>query len=379
MYRQVPTRPTAPAGLTVWDKELACAGYTLYCHLRGEPRVYLVNMRGEEVRTWDVGIPPHYAEMLPNGNLLVLGNVPDSGAGVIDQAFMLRELTWDGAQVWEYRKLNVHHDFARLPNGNTLVVGQESIPPDIVSKVRGGQPGTERDGKMLGDLFAEITPDGGVAWEWHSHEYLDPDDDVICPLCARAEWTHANSCEPLPNGDVLTTFRLTNTVAIVDRRTGGFRWKWGRGELGHPHDPTLLANGNVLLFDNGMHIPRLPRSRVLEVNPVTNEIAWSYQSERYLDFFSPHISGAQRLWNGNTLICEGDRGRIFEVTTQGDVVWEFYNPHYSEDNMSVRRRQAWVPNVDRGWGRTVHNWVFRAPRYPPDFQAFNRKKLPPVE
>jgi len=374
-----PVRPQPPAGLTAWDKNRACSGYTIYCHMRGKPLVYLVNMRGEPVHTWDVGLPPHYAKLLPDGNIIVQCDVPDTGASIISQAFMLREFTWDGELVWEYNELNVHHDFARLPNGNTLVVGLEVVPPELAAKVKGGIPGTEREGKMWSDVFAEVTHDGDIAWEWHAYEHLDPDGDAICPLCARSEWTHANACEPLPNGDVLTTFRLINTVAIIDRKGGSIRWKWGRDELGHPHDPTMLENGNVLLFDNGMHIPRLPRSRVLEVNPKTNEIEWRYESERYLDFFSPHISGAQRLWNGNTLVCEGDRGRLFEVTRGGEIVWEFYNPQYEVISIGGQKSRSWVPKTGRGWGQVIHNWVFRARRYPDDFEAFKGRKLSPAD
>jgi len=362
---EVPRRPVPPTGLTAWDPELACPGYTLYCHIQGGPFVYLLDMHGEPAMTWDVGVKPHYAELLPHGNILLLANTPDDSTHTMENAFVLLEFTWDGQKVWEFNRLNIHHDFARMPNGNTLVLGREQIPKDIAERVKGGVPGTEQDGKMMGDFYAEVTPKADVVWEWHAHEHLDFDEDVICPLCPRREWLHANSCEALPNGDVLTTFRLTHTVAIIDRKSGNFRWKWGRNELGHPHDPTMLENGNVLIFDNGMHIPRLPRSRVVEVNPKTNEIEWCYESERYLDFFSPHISGAQRLWNGNTLVCEGDRGRLFEVTSEKEVVWEFFNPRY------VARRGGDL-------GNTVNNAVFRARRYPLDFPAFRGKDLPPA-
>ena len=66
-----------------------------------------------------------------------------------------------------------------------------------------------------------------------------------------------------------------------------------------------------------------------------------------LEFFSPYISGAQRLPNGNTLICEGVHGRIFEVTPARDVVWEYISPFFFDES-----------------GRPgVNNWVFRAFRY----------------
>ena len=66
-------------------------------------------------------------------------------------------------------------------------------------------------------------------------------------------------------------------------------------------------------------------------------------------FFSANISGAQRLWSGNTLICEGNRGCLFEVAPDGEIVWEYVNPYLS-------------PHP--AFGTT--NWIFRAYRYAPD-------------
>jgi hypothetical protein len=74
----------------------------------------------------------------------------------------------------------------------------------------------------------------------------------------------------------------------------------------------------------------MPFSRVIEVDLKTKQIVWKYQEKRESDFFSPRISNAQRLPNGNTLICEGDFGRLFEVTRDGELVWEYVNPYFGE-------------------------------------------------
>jgi hypothetical protein len=87
---------------------------------------------------------------------------------------------------------------------------------------------------------------------------------------------------------------------------------------------------------------------VIEVDPRTSQIVWEYRDPSPIDFFSPYISGAQRLANGNTLICEGCFGRIFEVTSAGEVVWEYINPHFG-------------PSPRFG----LNNFVFRAFRYSP--------------
>jgi hypothetical protein len=105
----------------------------------------------------------------------------------------------------------------------------------------------------------------------------------------------------------------------------------------------------------------MDRSRVIEVNPITNEIEWEYTETPALAFYSFHISSAERLANGNTLICEGAFGRIFEVTKNGNVVWEYINPFYSPDLRSG----------------DPTNMVFRAHRYSPEDPALVGRDLNP--
>ncbi|OPX21923.1 MAG: hypothetical protein B1H04_05790 [Planctomycetales bacterium 4484_123] len=93
------------------------------------------------------------------------------------------------------------------------------------------------------------------------------------------------------------------------------------------HKPHMLPNGNLLIFDNGT---LRGYSRVIELNPLTEEIEWEYTAEPKEDFFAPHISGAQRLPNVNTLICEGNKSHLFEVTPAGEIVWDFVNPYVIE-------------------------------------------------
>jgi outer membrane protein assembly factor BamB len=197
-----------------------------------------------------------------------------------------------------------------------------------------------------------VTTRGEVVWEWRSWEHLDFETEIITPQDHREEWTHANTVAELPDGNLVVSFRNISTVVIVDRRTGAIAWKLGSPPLAQQHDPRPLPNGNLLIFDNGAHRRDhpAPYSRVIEVDPRTSQIVWEYHDQSLFDFFSPYISGAQRLANGNTLVCEGCDGRIFEVTADGEVVWEFVNPHFAVEP-----------------GRPgLNNWVFRAFRYTPD-------------
>ena len=349
-------------GLTQHSPEKAFPGYTLFAPLEGA-NVYLIDMRGNVVHRWQLPYRPgDYGYLLENGNLLVglhtdRSPVPFGGKGGV-----VMEMGWGGETLWEYVDDTLHHDFCRMANGNTMVLGWELVPPDLAKRIKGGHPGTENKAGIWSDYLREVTPAKETVWEWHAYQHLDPETDIICLIHRRDEWTHTNTCLVLPDGNVLVSFRVLDTVAIVDKKNGEFAWKWGRNQLGHPHNPNLLENGNLLIFDNGFHsiAAPFPRSRVVEVDPATKEIRWEYQTRPGWEFFSAFISGAQRLPNGNTLICEGMTGRLFEVTHEGTIVWEYVNPFH-------------------GYGERFGNAnrVFRAYRYSPDFSGFKGKDLDP--
>ena len=118
-------------------------------------------------------------------------------------------------------------------------------------------------------------------------------------------------------GDLLICWRNLDTVAVIDPTVPEVRWHWGKGELDWPHQPTLLPSGNLLIFDNGTH---RGYSRILEVDPANGLIVWSYEGEPRKSFFSSSRGSVQRLANGNTLITESQRGRVFEIDRDGDIV-----------------------------------------------------------
>jgi uncharacterized protein (UPF0248 family) len=168
-------------------------------------------------------------------------------------------------------------------------------------------------------------------WEWRTWEHLDPEADGITEVQApRTMWAQGNSVQELPDGDILASYRPTSTVIRISRKTDKIVWKLGAPTVAGQHAPTLLANGNILIFDNGTHRldDSMPYSRVIEIDPATNEIVWKYQDHPSWNFFSPRMGIAQRLPNGNTLITESSFGRFFEVTTEGQIVWEYVNPFF---------------------------------------------------
>ncbi len=133
----------------------------------------------------------------------------------------------------------------------------------------------------------------------------------------------------------------------------------------------LAGAGHLMLFNNNIPGPDGEHSAILELvppmhvdgsYPVPSEGAfgpetpiWKYEAPDKKSFHSNFISGARRLPNGNTLICSGRKGRIFEVTPEGEIVWEFWEPF--SDNHAV----------------------FRATKYPPDHPALAGRDLKPID
>ena len=363
-------------GLTFHSPAQSFKGYTLVTPIAADYSV-LLDMSGQVVQRWRVaGFRIFQSELLSSGNLLVLctdASLPPPQQVPFDQppplfeqhirrlggsATHLRELDWDGGLVWDYGNQAIHHDFVRKSNGHTVVAEWVELPEDVARRVRGGaRRPREKFPRMLSDDILEIDAAGNELRRIHLWQLLDPLRDAICPLEQRWEWTHLNSLALTSNEDILFSCRTNSRVGIIDGATGGLRWKFGAPDVYHQHHATPLSNGNVQIFDNGMHRVGLSYSRVVEVDPRTSAVVWEYAGEPQEQFFSGHISGAERLPNDSVLICEGTSGRVFEVTRRGETVWEWISPFTSVVQ-----------------GRT-RSWLFRAHRYPIDFSGLAGRSL----
>lgn len=376
-----------PVGLTHLDAARAARGYTLLTPAGGEFAV-LLDLQGRAVHRWDFeGCVGFNVELLPNGNLLALcSDPPDTFAprpqvGRFElmppdppEAYRwlggggssLRELDWEGNELSVWENPGIHHDFTRLEDGRTLILEWVPIDDEIARQVRGGFRVARRfrPDWMIGDDIVELDAEGNELSRIELWQLLDPRRHQICPLERRWEWSHCNSLDLDADGGILFSARNISLVGRVDRDEDGeaqLGWELGWPEISHQHHATAQAGGNVLIYDNGMHRALdLSYSRVLEVNPQDNEIAWSWQGEPREQFFSAHISGAARLGNGNTLVTEGASGRIFEVTRRGEVVWEWVSP--------FQTRQV----------GTNGNWTFRAWRYPEGYAGLEERGLDPA-
>jgi Arylsulfotransferase (ASST) len=313
--------------------------------------------------------------------------------------------TRDGGAIWSARQ---HHDWQRndFPAG---YYSPEAWPEGVASRTlllthTNHERPAVADVMLEDDRLIEVTPDSEIVWEWVAGDHIDElgfDAEARAAISAGPgfnnargsfDWLHINSAtyvgpnrwfdagdERFDPANVIISSRQASLLAIVGR-DGSIVWRIGpdfsqteqlrkiRQIIGQHHahliPKGLPGAGNLLVFDNGgasgygFANPNAQdgtgafardSSRVLEIDPVTLELVWSYRAPGR--FYSSNISGAQRLANGNTLITEGAPGRVFEVTADGEVVWEYMSPFFSGPRRSnsvyraYRLPYAWMPQL----------------------------------
>lgn len=360
-------------GLTFHRPGLSTKGYTLVTPA-WDKEAYLVDIDGRIVHRWTFDtIDPGYGRLLDNGNLLMSGsdvNLPEPPADEPTKPpppferhvtrlggykTTLLEVDWDGEVVWSYENLAQHHDFVRLPNGNTMVPEWVELSEELHRKVRGGyKEPRERLPRLLGDDIVEVDRHGTEVRRLHTWQLLDPIKDPINPTKRRWEWTHVNGIDVNSAGDIAFSARSNDRVGVIDGDTGELKMKFT--EAVGQHHVTWTDDDHLLMFDNGR-----TTSPILQIAVPSGEIVWKYEADPVHQFFSNYMSGAERLWTGSVLVCEGSSGRLFEVTPGGDVVWEWINPF-------TNRRSSGSLAVG----------FYRAHRYPPDHPAFAGRDLDPA-
>ena len=130
-------------------------------------------------------------------------------------------------------------------------------------------------------------------------------------------------------GNVMVSILMLDTICIIDLDKEKLIWTSGSGMWQKQHQPTLLENGNILIFNN-KHTAN--SSQVFEFDLFTQRIIWEYKGRAENKFHSKTCGSNQRLPNGNTLITETDNGRAFEVTKDNEIVWEYINPYRAGDH-----------------------------------------------
>lgn len=350
-----------PTGTTIYEPGKVFEGYTLY-HPEATFKILLIDMNGDIVHTWESpDYNLYYAEPLPNGNVLVkCTKLEDGSQGII-------ELDWNSNVVWEYFNKShpsPHHDHERLENGNTLILFTRLKFAPKISPI-----------PIKDDYILEVDPKGKIVWSWYTYKHyyelgLSKEERRLISQVG-GDWAHTNTISTLPEnslgddrfakGNILVSQRNTNRIFIIDKKSGSIVWKVANLTIGQ-HNPTMIPQGftgaeNILVFDNGgsFGYPERGRyfSRVIEIDPLTQNIVWEYNAAKsgmgQITFFSPTISGMQRLENGNTLIDEGRNGRFFEVTHDGEIVWEYINPYFDSSPLLKDNRVYRIWRVDLSW------------------------------
>lgn len=347
-------RRVGETSLDITKPSQAYPGVTLVA-TSGSEKAQLVNLDGKIVHEWNLDI--QRARLLPNCNLLVIhgskwGLKQDKWKKLRKKVI---EYSWDGEVVWEYdTPSKTHHDVRRNKDGTTIFLRHTGVPERLRSNVK--DP-VRKTGRILSDSIMEVSRDGTLTWEWFFHEHFDLNrcgpgpcaphiPSKNDPEIVKFDWTHLNAVSPLPEnrwydagderfkpGNVLIMPRNWSTAFLIDRESGDPVWEYRgdyKGGLRGGHEVHMIEKdlpgaGNILIFNNGVK-PGLKKARngssqIFEINPSTNQLVWVYDAGE--EFFSNAAGSVQRLPNGNTLISEDVRGRVFEVTPEKEIVWQY--------------------------------------------------------
>lgn len=336
-----PLESTAQDGVIVHSAEHHQPG-ALLVTVQKLCRADLLADDGTLLRSWSLpgGKTWEHVEPLTDGGLLVIGaddSTPDDRIGrptILDDERYLARLDRAGALRWR-RPLAVHHDLALTADGRVLALGFERrVDPRFHARI-----------PVRDDRVWRLTADGAIEQAWSLLDAADRSPTVL-PLqpvqksrLGGPPWIdlfHTNAIAVIADGaltrahpliepgQLLLCFRHQDRIAVLDLQRGEFVWSFGQDVLSGPHDAQVLDNGHLLVFDNGLvH----GRSRGLEIDALSGRIVWQYQADPPQSFFTASKGSIERLANGNTLLAESDRGRVFEVTGAGALVWEYFSPH----------------------------------------------------
>lgn len=338
---------------TIHDPDRVSPGYTLYV-VKKHCLANLIDLEGNVVKTWreaPCGTWSH-GEILPDGDLLVNGS---SGA--------ILRMSWDG-EIRSAPKVGAHHDQEITPDGDLACLSsQKRRLPEIHPRFKVNDSvivRLDRNGKVADSMsLYDVLSDNAIGYRFLDRTVIRKSE---------VDMFHANSVEwvrPKPEwdlrpgsvyepGNLLVSVRHQDSIVVINWPRRELVWAWGQGVISAPHDASWLENGNILLFDNGVY---RERSRVVEVDPRNGNIVWEYNGGSR-PFYSKARGSAQRLPNDNTLVAVSDSGYAFEVTGDGQVVWEFWNP------IQRKRKRATIVRAKRYEPQMIEPLLRKNPRTP---------------
>lgn len=317
------------SGVSDYDSTRAWAGLNLVVSGHA-PEAILMGMDGRPLHRWTLDFwtafpgsdvprdrePAQFwrrARLLPGGDLLAIYE----GNGLI-------RIDRDSNPVWTYDG-RAHHDLDLDADGRIWVLTRKI---EFLPRIHPDQP-------VLEDFVTVLDPDGTLVREISVLEAFERSDyaSLMQGRPPAGDIFHTNSLEILDGtladripafrrGNLLISLHTLNTIAVLDPESGRIVWALA-GMWKRQHDPTVLADGHVLVFDNQGNGGS---SRVVEVDPRTQRVAWEYGGTPPESFYTELCGTSQRLPNGDTLITESESGRAFEVTPDGETVWRYSSP-----------------------------------------------------
>ncbi|MCP5141375.1 MAG: PQQ-binding-like beta-propeller repeat protein [Gammaproteobacteria bacterium] len=335
------------SGVLRHDAARAQDGYTLYTSGH-DNAAFLIDMAGRTVHEWRLPFsqawpdPPHVrapladefiywrkALLFPNGDLLAIYEA----SGDTPYGYGLVKVDKDSRLLWRYAQ-HANHDVAVDADGRVYTLIHEFRDTPV--------PGSRiRELPYLEDYLVVLSPTGeelrriSITEAFRNSEYAGSLDVIGDAPDGWDAW-HTNTVE-LPTAETLPAFpflragqvvisiRNADLLAAIDIESGKVTWAM-TGPWYRQHDPDLLANGHIMLFDNRGHHGPGGGARVLEIDPADARIAWRYTGSAEEPFISTGRGSQQLLANGNVLITESHQGRIFEVTRDHQIVWEYISP-----------------------------------------------------
>jgi len=330
-YLQVKSPAPGKVGVTYYDEESACPGVNL-CVSLCPLRAFIMDMKGAILHKWEIEAPEAWPELkerwndyswrnvhlFKNGDLLAI--CPEMGLLKVDR---------DSNLLWTYTGDYIAHHDLDVDKNNMIYL--------LTHKEVDSYPGLELNGPILADYITVLSPAGvekdriSIIDCFRESDYAPMLDNMKM----EGDIFHTNTLEIidghlsdqipfLKSGHILIAVRELDIIAIIDPEERKVTWALS-GMWRAQHHPTVLPDGNIMLFDNCGSGGR--QSKVMEFNPITQDIIWEYRGDPENIFYSRYSGSSHRLSNGNTLIVESDSGRAFEATPDKKIVWQFHNPY----------------------------------------------------
>ncbi len=267
----------------------------------------IADNNGNVIKYKKFDTPESNFRVLPNGDLMTSENgrhlLLDTSLTVIDTFKCGNGYIADS------------HDFLLLPNGHALLFATDPQPMDMSKIVEGGRP----DATVVGAVVQELDANKNVVFQWRTLDYIPVTASYFDLTQKNIPYGHANSIEIDQDGNILFSLRYLSAIVKINRNTGDIMWVLG-GKLNqfkfigeHPenaptyfsnqHNINILANGNLLMFDNGDdHSPRYSRAVEYKLNldDTTATMVWEYDHGKTI--YTSSGGSVQRLPNGNTVI-----------------------------------------------------------------------------